>query len=295
MTDKLNFDGENRKELFLYKKVNFCYNTSIVYRKHEEAISSCEKFFYITYYKQTKKKQEEKSMYQAKEKNIERQLQEKEKNSSIKVFNERNKILITGRIQEEFEYSHQQFYRTKVKLLRPSGKEDIIPVVVTQKLLLKAPALIKDKLVEVAGTIRGSNARDENGKNHLEVFLLATTLDFCEEKDEWQEEDEENENVVYLEGVVCNEPRFHVTYLAEKPITAFLLSVYQKGRRSDYIPCIACGSSARLAQKLNMGDKIKLYGRLYSRVYFKPLSPNSCEGIYRTVYEVYINFFTPIG
>lgn len=231
-------------------------------------------------------------MYQPKEGIIEIQLREKEESSSVNLFAKGNKILIEGNFQAEFEsyqYGKEECYRTQLKEVRPSGKEDIISIVVPRELLPQKIEPIKNRQVEVAGQIRSADVFDANGKRHLNIFLLAKAISFGEEKD-----DEETINAVYLEGVVCNQPKFHVTFYAGKRITAFLLAVHRKGRNSDYIPCIACESTARLARQLKVGDKIKLYGRLHSRVYFKPLSSDSSEGIYKTVYEVYINSFTKI-
>ncbi|MBQ9604726.1 MAG: single-stranded DNA-binding protein, partial [Firmicutes bacterium] len=56
---------------------------------------------------------------------------------------------------------------------------------------------------------------------------------------------------------------------------------------SDYIPCICWGRNAVFADSLNIGDNIKISGRMQSRVYQKKLSET--EIIEKTAYEVSVS------
>ena len=57
--------------------------------------------------------------------------------------------------------------------------------------------------------------------------------------------------------------------------------------KSDYIPCIAWGRNARYASTFEVGDNIKIWGRVQSRVYQKKLSEDHIEE--RVAYEVSVS------
>ena len=63
-----------------------------------------------------------------------------------------------------------------------------------------------------------------------------------------------------------------------------MLAVNRAYGKSDYIPCITWGRSARFAAKLSVGDKITLTGRLQSRAYQKQLPDGMV--VEKTAYEV---------
>lgn len=63
-----------------------------------------------------------------------------------------------------------------------------------------------------------------------------------------------------------------------------MLAVNRAYGKSDYIPCITWGRSARFAAKLNVGDKIALTGRLQSRAYQKQMQDGTV--VEKTAYEV---------
>ena len=66
-----------------------------------------------------------------------------------------------------------------------------------------------------------------------------------------------------------------------------LLTVKQSSRKSHYIPCICWGRNARYASAFNVGDTIKIWGRIQSRIYFK--KKNDTEK--RIAYEVSVSRF----
>ena len=64
----------------------------------------------------------------------------KEENSpNARLFSEFNKVIVSGIIESEFEYSHEvyweKFYRTKVVVERLSGNKDYIPIMISDLLL----------------------------------------------------------------------------------------------------------------------------------------------------------------
>jgi single-stranded DNA-binding protein len=63
-----------------------------------------------------------------------------------------------------------------------------------------------------------------------------------------------------------------------------MLAVNRPYHRTDYLPCIFWGRTARLAARCCVGDRIRLTGRLQSREYTKLLPTG--ESVQRTAYEI---------
>lgn len=201
-----------------------------------------------------------------------------------------NKAWISGFIEEDFEYSHEsfgeRFYKTRVRVTRNSGTEDFVPIVVSDWRVTNISEIkLKGKYVEIGGQFRSDKRMGEDGKKHLYLCLFVTDISVCEDGKEPKETTDENS--IYLDGYICKTPVFRITPL-EKEITDLLVAVHRNYPKTDFIPCIAWGESARFASQLKVGDRIKLFGRIQSREYFKKLSPESEEGETRTVYEVSI-------
>ena len=212
-----------------------------------------------------------------------------ESSSTKRLFSEFNKVFVSGRIEAEFEYSHEvqweKFYRTRVRVERLSGTEDLAPIMVSdlligQKMLKKS---LEGKWVEVAGQFRSYNKLGEDGRRHLELFLFVTAINIYEDEDE--QEEITNANLIYLDGYLCKPPVFRKTPLGRQ-ITDLLIAVNRPYGKSDYIPCIAWGRIAQWVSEFEVGNRVKLYGRVQSREYFKRYSNDSEAGEYRNAYEI---------
>ncbi len=66
-----------------------------------------------------------------------------------------------------------------------------------------------------------------------------------------------------------------------------MLAVNRAYNKSDYIPTIAWGRNSRFCQSLEVGDNIRIWGRLQSREYQKKISEN--EIVRKVAYEVSIS------
>ena len=207
------------------------------------------------------------------------------------LFSEFNKVFVSGRIEKEFEFSHQtyweKFYRTRVRVTRSSGTEDLVPIVISNLLLVNKniEKSLEGKWVEVAGQLRTYNKIGENGRKHLDLFLFVTAIKIYENEEELDEVT--NANLIYLNGYICRPPVFRSTLLGRN-ITDLFIAVNRTYGRSAYIPCIAWGRVAQWSSELEVGNRIKLYGRIQSREYFKRFSQDSDEGEYRDAYEISI-------
>lgn len=74
------------------------------------------------------------------------------------------KFLSAGGIEEKLEFSHQamfeRFYKTRVKVIRASGIEDVVPIIVSESLIGDKTTIV-GKFVEIAGQLRTCNIRDK--------------------------------------------------------------------------------------------------------------------------------------
>lgn len=190
-----------------------------------------------------------------------------------------NKVFLMGQVDSEPVFSHEMysegFYDFFIKVKRLSGQYDIIPVTASERLM-------KDKLkigdnVGINGQFRSYN-KLENGKSKL--MLTVFVRDFIE-----YDEQENNPNIVELNGYVCKEPVYRTTPF-NREICDVLLAVNRSYNKSDYIPCIAWGRNARYAKNIEIGKLVTITGRIQSREYNKKLE-DKIE--VRTAYELSVN------
>lgn len=190
-----------------------------------------------------------------------------------------NVVYLTGRVAEEPKYSHQVFgegfYETKVEVERLSGLVDVIPVTVSERLLGEGD-FEEGKYVSVSGQFRSYNKiADGKSRLMLTVFVRETNEDLPP-----------NTNKIELIGYVCKPPVYRTTPF-KREIADVLIAVNRAYNKSDYIPCIAWGRNARFAEKLVVGDKVGLSGRIQSREYRKT-DENGVESM-RVAYEISVN------
>lgn len=78
-----------------------------------------------------------------------------------------NSIYIAGRMKTEAQYSHtvygEGFYTFLMEVERLSGKSDIIPVTVSERILGFSP-VYKDEYFAIDGQIRSYNRKTEGEK-----------------------------------------------------------------------------------------------------------------------------------
>ncbi len=94
-----------------------------------------------------------------------------------------------------------------------------------------------------------------------------------------------NPNQIILAGYICKPPVYRITPL-NREIADLLIAVNRSYGKSDYIPAIAWGRNANFVDKLEVGDRIVIIGRIQSREYQKA-TDSGIEN--RTAYEVSIS------
>lgn len=186
-----------------------------------------------------------------------------------------NSITVRGSLLELPQHSHEnhdrRFYRFILEVPRLSGAVDLLPVI-AQENLVDSIDPTAGEMLTVTGQIRSHNLRTDSGRRLL-IFIFAETITV---------EDGEPINDVILEGPLCREPTFRRTPLGREICDA-MLAVPRAFRRADYLPCILWGKTAQEVAACHTRDRIRIYGRLQSRIYTK-LTENGPEE--RTAYEI---------
>ena len=186
-----------------------------------------------------------------------------------------NQVRLRGTLLALPRFSHEnhgrKFFRFTLEVPRLSGAVDLLPVV-AEDVLLNAMDLSGGHMLTVTGQMRTHNIH-ENGVRHLLIFVFASQIT-CEDGDPVNE--------VIVEGPICREPTYRRTPLGRE-ICDVMLAVPRAFRRADYLPCILWGRTAYEISQCHTRDRIRIEGRLQSRIYTKLTEDGPQE---RTAYEV---------
>ena len=196
---------------------------------------------------------------------------------------ENNQVTVIGTVVSEFTYSHEVFgegfFMIDILVRRLSSSNDTIPVMVSER-LMDVTQSCRGQCIKVTGQFRSYN-RHEEQKNRLILSVFAREIEFVDE-----EPDGARTNHIMLEGYMCKRPVYRKTPLGRE-IADLLLAVNRPYGKSDYIPCICWGRNARYASPFDVGEHVRVLGRIQSREYVKKLSETETET--RTAYEVSVS------
>lgn len=196
---------------------------------------------------------------------------------------ENNKVNVIGKVVSDFCFDHEiygeKFYAAKLLIHRLSGQADVIPLMISER-LLDVVKNYEGCAVEVIGQFRSYN-RHEGEKNRLILHVFVKEIHFLEEFSDCT-----NINQIFLDGYICKEPVYRETPLGRE-IADILLAVNRSYGKSDYLPCIFWGRNARYISGFQVGERVRVWGRVQSREYIKRLSDTECEK--RVAYEVSVS------
>lgn len=191
-----------------------------------------------------------------------------------------NYVELCGVIDSEFRFNHEvfgeKFYLVDIKIKRLSEIYDIIPCLISERLINTSKNMIGTQ-VKIDGQFRSFNKHISENKSKLLLSVFVRDIEIgCESR---------LTNEIELIGYIVKQPVFRKTPLG-KEICDLILAVNRPYGKTDYIPCIVWGRNARFSRTLNIGDKVKLAGRIQSRNYQRKLSETEIDPVIRTAYEV---------
>lgn len=190
-----------------------------------------------------------------------------------------NLVKLVGEIVDDLRFSHEaygeNFYSLNLKVKRLSDVDDVIPVLISD-ILFDFQDFQKGNRINIEGQFRSYNKHDDS-KTRLMLNVFVT--DVIDGKIE------DDINMISLTGYICKKPTYRKTPLGRE-ITDILVAVNRPHGKSDYIPLVVWGRSARYSNNFCVGDCIKINGRIQSREYLKTVDSNKET---RIAYEVSVN------
>ena len=167
---------------------------------------------------------------------------EKNKNGQVRIYLEakrrctmsekmieNNKVSVIGEIVSGFTFSHEVFgegfYMVDVAVNRLSEQADIIPLMVSER-LLDVHQDYSGSTIEALGQFRSYN-RHEGVKNRLMLSIFVREVHFMEEFTDYTKT-----NQIFLDGYICKEPIYRKTPLGRE-IADLLLAVNRPYGKSD--------------------------------------------------------------
>lgn len=178
-----------------------------------------------------------------------------------------NSIKVTGNIVDiKHEFTTKKgikVFKATIICPRLSGFSDNLPCYLNEKML---EGIKENDAVEIYGEIR-TKIRERH-----ETFIFVKAINPYTE----------DYNDVELAGTICKPTRFRITPFGRK-VTDICVAVNNKSK-SYYIWAIAWGNNAVYANTFDVGNKVRIKGRLQSREYVKHYEDGTSEKV--TVYEV---------
>ena len=166
-----------------------------------------------------------------------------------------NSVFISGLIKREPQYiftrDNIQYFKTEIAVQRDSRTVDIIPATLPDSLILTVSA---GAAVSVTGEYRSYN---QGGRLKHYVLVKTTGLPM-----------KENNNSIDIAAYVTKVPTKRVTQMGRRVADMFLAYNDRDGE-SSYIPAIIWGKGADDAEKMEVGTKVHITGRIQSREYEK--------------------------
>lgn len=194
--------------------------------------------------------------------------------------NQGNTVRMCGVIMGMPSFSHrlygESFYTFLLRVPRLSGSVDELPVTVSHRFLDRT--MTRGTAVRIVGQLRSYN-KVIDGSSHLILTVFARQLQCVDDK-------APPFNYVQLIGHICKPPIYRTTpFLRE--ITDLMIAVNRAYGKSDYIPSIAWGRTARFARRIEVGECVRILGRFQSRQYQKRQEDGTTEN--KTAYEVSVS------
>lgn len=197
-----------------------------------------------------------------------------------------NMVKIVGKVVGSLEFNHdmygEKFYTFDLEVPRLSNSVDILPISISERLLINLDFHVGISVI-VEGQLRSYN-RYINMSNRLILTIFAREIFIPDEQELLESLRSPNE--IYIDGYICKEPIYRTTPFGRE-ITDILIAVNRPYNKSDYIPSIAWGRNARFCKNLEVGDHIKVWGRIQSREYQKKQSSGEIDT--KIAYEVSIS------
>lgn len=177
-------------------------------------------------------------------------------------------------------------YETRLTRIRPSGTEDTYILRFTAQAAGTEEMLAKIKegaCVLIGGEIRTENIQNPRpDESRVRIYIYAEVIAV-------NDPPADDQNEVKLRGFVCRTPwckqiNRRQADGSRTQLTDMIIAV-NTPTGTSYIPCVYFGDAAVHAAKLQVGDRIEVYGRFHARCYEKRIAGDITPHL-STAYEV---------
>ncbi len=193
---------------------------------------------------------------------------------------DKNQVEVKGIISGKPVFSHsvfgESFYTADLLVDRYSALQDRVPLMISERLMDMKRNPDGD-FIGVKGQFRSHNIHTDEKKNRLELKVFAQEVQKLDKTHEKPQDD------IFLDGYICKHAVLRKTPQGRE-IADVLVAVNRAYGKSDYIPCICWGRTARYVASIPVGERVLLWGRIQSREYF-----SRDEGDMKTVFEVSVS------
>lgn len=191
---------------------------------------------------------------------------------------ENNCARIQGILADKPIFSHKTysstFYTSYIECPRMSGTVDVLPITISENDILNHHLRVGQE-IKAEGQVRSYN-KYINGKSKLYLTIfIRHILQF--------DENDYGLNSISLNSFVCKPPIYRTTPFMRE-ICDLIVAVNRPFGKSDYIPVICWGKTARYASDFIVGTQCTIKGRMQSRQYKKRLDTGEVNT--RIAYEV---------
>ena len=122
-------------------------------------------------------------------------------------YSENNQLVLVGKVTSEKRFSHEiygeKFYIFDLSVPRLSGNADIIPITISERLLVEEDLKIGKNII-IEGQFRSYNSY-ENERNKLVLTVFAKEIKFVNEEDEELKPSKENVSNEEIGRASCRE------------------------------------------------------------------------------------------
>lgn len=150
---------------------------------------------------------------------------------------ENNKVSVIGEIVSDFTFSHEVFgegfYMVELSVNRLSEQADIIPLMVSER-LVDVHKDYKGCTMEAVGQFRSYN-RHEGTKNRLMLSVFVREIHFMDEFTDYTKT-----NQIFLDGYICKAPIYRKTPLGRE--IADLLLAVNRPMENQIISLVSAGA-----------------------------------------------------
>lgn len=197
-----------------------------------------------------------------------------------------NRVKVKGRVITDLTFSHEvfgeMFLKFKMETPRFGEAKDEMKVIISERIGDIDIYNLKDKCISIEGEFRSYN-NWETGKSKLDLYVFVKEIQLISEEEVFPGDC----NEIFLDGYICKPPIYRKTPLGRE-ICDLMIAVNRPYGKCDYIPCICWGRNARYAGSMEMGHRLKIEGRIQSRVYHKKIG-DATYSEERVAYEISIN------